>query len=336
MANHGYCKNCWWHKDGICYMQGVNTNDDSCCPGYVNRHRLNKEGTIDGLLNEWKEKIIMEEEWKIGEIRQVNGEWYQCIIGHCHQCSFDEAGTCKFIGNPYCAYRNDKKLACFKKLEKVGEPYKFGRVLMQQYRIFTNAYFPKGFSPAFVLDKYDKVISIEIEQNKEDMKKKRKVFKTEDKVEQQSTEKNPEQAENIADRFGDNAFENVEVQLEETVNELKMRDFNLEEAKAGKPVCTRDGRKARIICFDRDWEKHIVALVSGPLGESVHYYLSNGKIDFDKQNDEDLMMLPEKKEAWVNLYPCDCMGRKRYPTKEEALKNAVSDVIATVKIEYEE
>ena len=62
-------------------------------------------------------------ERKIGEIFEYNGEWYQCIIGHCNQCSFDEAGTCKFIGNPYCAYRNDKKLACFKKLEKVGEPF---------------------------------------------------------------------------------------------------------------------------------------------------------------------------------------------------------------------
>ena len=45
-------------------------------------------------------------ERKIGEIFKYNDEWYQCIIGHCNQCSFDEecsfneAGTCKFIGNP--------------------------------------------------------------------------------------------------------------------------------------------------------------------------------------------------------------------------------------------
>ena len=31
----------------------------------------------------------MEEEWKIGEIRQVNGEWYQCVEGACsNQCYF--------------------------------------------------------------------------------------------------------------------------------------------------------------------------------------------------------------------------------------------------------
>ena len=62
-------------------------------------------------------------ERKIGEIFEYNGEWYQCILGQCNQCSFYEPVTCKFIGKRYCAYRNDKKLACFKKLEKVGEPY---------------------------------------------------------------------------------------------------------------------------------------------------------------------------------------------------------------------
>lgn len=72
---------------------------------------------------------------------------------------------------------------------------------------------------------------------------------------------------------------------------LNLKPFDLQKAKEGKPVCTRDGRKARIICFDRDWDMHIVALIADPLGESVHYYLSNGKVDFDKQNDEDLMML---------------------------------------------
>lgn len=30
----------------------------------------------------------------------------------------------------------------------------------------------------------------------------------------------------------------------------KYKPFDLEQAKAGKPVCTRDGRKARIICFN--------------------------------------------------------------------------------------
>ena len=42
---------------------------------------------------------------------------------------------------------------------------------------------------------------------------------------------------------------------------LNLRPFDLEAAKAGKPVCTRDGRKARIICFDAKCNKPIVALI---------------------------------------------------------------------------
>ena len=58
-----------------------------------------------------------------------------------------------------------------------------------------------------------------------------------------------------------------------------MKPFNLEEAKAGKPVCTRDGRKAKIICFnDNNPLVKIIALVTQPDGFDYHYlYLENGK-----------------------------------------------------------
>ena len=127
--------------------------------------------------------------------------------------------------------------------------------------------------------------------------------------------------------------------VDEPTSNSRLKLFNLEAAKAGKPVCTRDGRKARIICFDRDWDMHIVALVSDPFGESVHYYLSNGKVDFDKQNDEDLMMLPEKKEGWMNIYSNGYnhkVGALIYNSKEEALNNKESNAIDTVKIEWRE
>lgn len=45
-----------------------------------------------------------------------------------------------------------------------------------------------------------------------------------------------------------------------------VQEFSLDLAKAGVPVVTRDGRKARIICFDRVDEKtaaHLVVLVLG-------------------------------------------------------------------------
>lgn len=59
MPNHGYCKKCWWHKDGIFYMQGVKTQDDSYCPDYSNKDKLDKKGTLDELLKEWKAKGVM-------------------------------------------------------------------------------------------------------------------------------------------------------------------------------------------------------------------------------------------------------------------------------------
>ena len=40
-------------------MQSVKTRDDSYCPDYANRNKLNKEGTIEDLLREWDEKGIM-------------------------------------------------------------------------------------------------------------------------------------------------------------------------------------------------------------------------------------------------------------------------------------
>ena len=120
----------------------------------------------------------------------------------------------------------------------------------------------------------------------------------------------------------------------ETASGLK--PFDLDAAKAGKPVCTRDGRKARIICFDRDWDMQIVALVSDPFGELVKYYWSNGKVDYDEQNDDDLMMLSEKKEGWVNIYALNTC----YSSKEEAEANIDRDYeheyVRTVKISWEE
>ena len=72
-----------------------------------------------------------------------------------------------------------------------------------------------------------------------------------------------------------------------------MREFNLEEAKAGKPVCTRDGREARIICFDAKAKEQIVALVTTgrKKQETSFSYNVNGRYFGDLQEDDiDLMM----------------------------------------------
>lgn len=135
---------------------------------------------------------------------------------------------------------------------------------------------------------------------------------------------------------------------------LNFKPFDLEAAKAGKPVCTRDGRKARIICFDakRKDGKNIMALIPSkeyPGFEDLVAYPNNGNYHGGHENDGDLMMLPEKKEGWVNIYNrnrprtssenCYIMtGVSVFETKEGAISYIDKDkeYIDTVKIEWEE
>ena len=96
---------------------------------------------------------------------------------------------------------------------------------------------------------------------------------------------------------------------------LNLKPFSLEAAKQGHPVCRRNGRKARIICFDANVEKGkpIVALLyDGKDREFVRHYTEEGK-DYESCSFNDLMMLSEKKEGWVNVYK-----KSIYKTKEDA------------------
>ena len=117
-----------------------------------------------------------------------------------------------------------------------------------------------------------------------------------------------------------------------------LKPFDLQAAKAGKPVRTRDGRKVRIICFDskNDPRRPIVALVEHNDNELLYEYTIEGKERFSHistTGTSDLMMLPEKKEGWVNVYK-----HFAYRTKEEAQSNINPDneFIDTIKIEWEE
>ena len=121
-----------------------------------------------------------------------------------------------------------------------------------------------------------------------------------------------------------------------------MKPFNIGHAKQGKPVCTRDGRKARIICFDAESEHPIIALVSDGVQESPYDYTKEGYYHTDGiEAMVDLMMASEKKTGWINI-----MSYKEpyvycamiYPTEMEAVADVmdVEDYIATIQIEWEE
>lgn len=252
-------------------------------------------------------------ERKVGEIFEYNGEWYQCIEGTgCYRCAFYDKNIC-IADNPHCTCRSDKKNVIFKKLEKVGDPIRIENKSYQKIKVpdalCNNCAFYDNFSRDCKLNGYINPyptysclineMFVEIKQNKENMEEKK----------------------------------------------LNLKEFDLEAAKAGKPVCTRDGRKARIISFDRHGEDcPIIALVVDSKNaecEEVIDYTLDGICNENiiNHNKYDLMMLPQKKEGWINIYKdfedTVCCA---YLTKEDALKNrSIEDgYITTIKIEWEE
>ena len=112
-----------------------------------------------------------------------------------------------------------------------------------------------------------------------------------------------------------------------------MKPFNLNEAKAGKPICTRDGIKARIICFDLKNEGGypIVAAIGNDSHETLLNYTTNGEIVKGVcKAQKDLMMLTEKKEGWINVKK----DASLFKSREEAERNCTKDYVP-VRVEFE-
>ena len=127
---------------------------------------------------------------------------------------------------------------------------------------------------------------------------------------------------------------------------VAMKPFDLEKAKAGEPVMTRDGCKARVICFDReDVDFPLVALVTDPESgtEILETYRADGRYTIAVAvTDPDLVMAPVKKEGWMNIYSRDggvfasVRGGPFFATKELADENTNDNRIACMRVEWEE
>jgi hypothetical protein len=111
-----------------------------------------------------------------------------------------------------------------------------------------------------------------------------------------------------------------------------MKPFDLEAAKKGAPVCTRDGGNARIVCFDRKDDEF--PIVDGET-EDFYSFTSEGCYHTNSKDELDLMMQSVKKEGWINIYNNNESGSIIYDSKDDALKSAVSECVATIKIEWE-
>ena len=114
---------------------------------------------------------------------------------------------------------------------------------------------------------------------------------------------------------------------------LNLKPFDIQKAREGKPVCTRDGRKARIICFDSNGGRPIVALVTecDDEEEIPYKYHCDGSYNCQSiPSDNDLMMLPEKRSGWINVKK----DAGLFKSREEAERDCTKDY-ATVRVEFE-
>lgn len=123
-----------------------------------------------------------------------------------------------------------------------------------------------------------------------------------------------------------------------------LKPFDLEAAKSGKPVCTRDGRKARIICFNAktSCDYPIIALVENAdnsIYEAAYYFPDKGEYLRGNIRNIDLVMPLEEHEGWVNIYRNAGIVSARciYNTREEAMESAEEDdYIDTVRVVWYE
>ena len=262
-------------------------------------------------------------ERKIGEIFEYNGEWYQCVKsdGTCKGCvgKFQPYSFCNGFGG--CVGK------IFKKLEKVGEPFVSGGKLYQHYKVFDIDNIDFNKCTNMNVHNYNKkTLTVEIKQNQEDMEEKYSELTdiVHEYMDKDMTYKDFKEAIND---WVDDYVANKES------DKPTLKPFDLQQAKDGKPVCTRNGKKARIICFDVKAKKPIAALITNDDTEEVHFYYDNGRSDQYLEYRYDLMMIPEKKEGWVNIYK-----ERVYKSKEKAVgkKYDGCTYIDTIKVEWEE
>ena len=96
-----------------------------------------------------------------------------------------------------------------------------------------------------------------------------------------------------------------------------MKPFNLEAAKRGDPIVTRDMREAKFIVHvpEANPSFRINVLINGEifsLSETGNYW------EGIKASTNDLFMAPEKRTVWVNLYPQNIPYPYPFDSEEKA------------------
>lgn len=101
-----------------------------------------------------------------------------------------------------------------------------------------------------------------------------------------------------------------------------------------KPVQTRDGRKARIICTDRKGELPIVALI-GDDEARLMFYTSMGLFFENDVSRNDLINIPEKRKMTVWVRAITDGTQSDYASSDKPPEFSVYFKSIPVEIEYE-
>jgi hypothetical protein len=120
-----------------------------------------------------------------------------------------------------------------------------------------------------------------------------------------------------------------------------MKPFNLEAAKAGAKVVTRDGRDVRILALDLNCKgSPVVAAVHTGHEEYVEAYSEDGSYFATGESCFDLMMEAVKKEFWINTYPessiSEVISRTVYADRLTAKLEAAPHCTGQTKVTWEE
>jgi len=105
--------------------------------------------------------------------------------------------------------------------------------------------------------------------------------------------------------------------------ENNIKPFNLQDALAGKPVVTRQGKKVtQLHLFNTNTEQPLLGIIEGD--KDIYTWNKDGIYFSHKDTSAfDLFMATEKKSIWVNVYEGDILvlGHSRNKSFDEAKLN---------------
>lgn len=135
---------------------------------------------------------------------------------------------------------------------------------------------------------------------------------------------------------------------------MKTKPFDLESAKNGAKVVTRDGKPVRILCFDREdsVDRHVIVGLAtfGNGEEEIFSWMEDGCIFTYQPSEQDLVMAietveryaivgknPSTGEYYTNgcLYESESCAHEALRMEREALEASFCTVVGIVEVEIE-